>query len=324
MHPWLMTGGGAVLLYLGAEWFVGGASALALLLRVPQLLIGLTVVAYGTSAPEIVVGVQAAAAGHGQLAVGNVIGSNIANIGLILAVAALIRPARVDKALARRELPMLLASVAAVPLVLWDGEVQRWEAGGLLTVAVAYTAWMIWTARTASLVKAAEGEARAAGAAADEAGAPKRKGVVRAALTAAAGLALLLLGGSLFVQGGVELAQALGISDRLVGLTIVAIGTSLPELVTSAIAAYRGHSDLAVGNVVGSNIFNVFLCLGGAALAGPVTAPLASVAPDIFALVAMTGLAAALIRSERTISRREAAIALAAYLCYMIAISLNG
>lgn len=317
MNHWLQLIGGGLFLYFGAEWFVGGASALALALRVPQILVGLTVVAYGTSAPEIIVGVQAARAGHGAVALGNVVGSNIANIGLILGVAALIRPARVDAALRRRELPMLAVSAAVVPLLLRDGRVSGREACVLLLVAAGYTAWMIHAARTASAAVAAKYDARAAGDAADAAGAPKPAGTWGAAGTAAVGLVVLLVGGHLFVDAAVVVANALGMSERLVGLTIVAVGTSLPELVTSVIAARRGHSDLAVGNVVGSNIFNSFLCLGAAGLAGSVAAPLKTLGVDLAALVAMTGLACVFIRSERTISRLEGGIATSLYVVFM-------
>ena len=316
MNEWILLVGGGLLLYFGAEWFVGGASALALALRVPQILVGLTVVAFGTSAPEIIVGVQAASAGHGEVALGNVIGSNIANIGLILGLAALVRPARVNGALCRRELPVLLASAALVPLLLLDGVVSRWEAGGLVLLAVVYAAWMVHVARTASAVAAARVEVKATGEAADAAGAPKPVGAARAAVTAAVGLVVLLVGGTLFVDGAVSVAQSLGMSERLVGLTIVAVGTSLPELVTSLIAARRGHSDLAVGNVVGSNIFNALLCLGAAALAGTVSAPFRTLTLDLAGFIVMTVLAAAFIRSERTVSRAEGAFALSLYVAF--------
>jgi cation:H+ antiporter len=316
--------GGGLLLYAGAEWFVGGASSLALALRVPQLLVGLTVVAYGTSAPEVVVGVQAALAGHGDVALGNVVGSNIANVGLILGIAALIRPARVDKALRLRELPVLVAATALVPLLLLDGTVDRWEAIGLLAAAVAYTAWMIIAARTASAVASARMDTRAAAEAADLAGAPKVRGGLKAASTAAVGLLVLLVGGDIFIDGAVSVARSLGMSDRLVGLTIVAIGTSLPELVTSVIAARRGHSDLAVGNVLGSNIFNILLCLGASALAGPVNASLRAVELDLWALVLTTVVVAGFIRSERHISRIEGALALSLYVAFMVVVVVRG
>jgi cation:H+ antiporter len=324
LSEWAQLIGGGLLLYFGAEWFVGGASALALALRVPELLVGLTVIAYGTSAPEVIVGIQAAGAGHGDVALGNVIGSNIANVGLILGVAALIEPPRVDGALRRRELPVLVASTALVPLLLLDGSVSRWEGSGLLVVAVGYTAWMIHAARSTSAVAAARADASAAAGAAGAAGSPKPVGSLRAAATAAVGLVVLLVGGYLFVDGSVSVARSLGMSDRLVGLTIVAVGTSLPELVTSVIAARRGHSDLAVGNVVGSNIFNTFLCLGAAAFAGSVAAPLPTLGLDLAALIIMTALAAIFIRTERIISRREGATAVLLYVLFAVITVVRG
>lgn len=319
-----MMFGGGVLLYFGAEWFVGGASALALTLRIPHLLVGLTVVAYGTSAPEIIVGVHAAHGGHGEVALGNVIGSNIANIGLILGCAALIRPARVDGSMRRRELPMLVGTALLVPLLLLDGVVSRLESCALLAVALAYTIWMVRAARSASALAEASIAARVSAEAADEAGAPKPMGSLRAALTAAFGLAVLLLGGTIGVDGAVAVAQSLGMSERLVGLTIVALGTSLPELVTSVVAARKGHSDMAIGNVMGSNIFNVLLVLGASGIAGPVAAPLHSLGVDVAALLIITLLGALFIRTERTITRREGAVAVALYAGFMLVTALRG
>ena len=253
MMSWVMLFGGGMLLYFGAEWFVGGASALARGLKVPNILVGLTVVAYGTSAPEVIVGVQSAATGHGDVAIGNVVGSNIANIGLILGVSALVRPARVDGSLRARELPVLLASAILLPLLLLDGRVSRWEGAALLVGAVVYTARMVASARSASALARAREEAEVTSEASDMAGAPRPGGLYRSVATTLVGLVVLLVGGRLFVDGAVLVARALGVSDRVVGLTVVAVGTSLPELVTSVIAASRGHSDIALGNVVGSN-----------------------------------------------------------------------
>jgi cation:H+ antiporter len=322
MITWLQLVGGGALLYIGAEWFVGGASALALALGIPELLIGLTVVAYGTSAPEIIVGVEAAIAGYGGVALGNVIGSNIANVGLILGVASLISPARVDGSLRRRELPVLLLATALVPVLLADGRLSRIEGGGLILFAVAYTTWMIRAARSAVSISDLRVSAKVTGESADAAGATKPEGTKRATIAAVVGLCALLAGGSIFVNGAVSAARSLGMSERLVGLTIVSIGTSLPELVTSVIAALRGHSDLAVGNVIGSNIFNVLLCLGAAALANPLVAPLRTVSIELGALVLMTFLVATFIRSERVISRREGAVALVLYATFL-AVSLT-
>jgi cation:H+ antiporter len=314
---WIHLFGGGLLLYFGAEWFVSGASALALALRVPQILVGLTVVAYGTSAPEVIVGIQAARGGHGEVALGNVLGSNVANVGLTLGIAALVRPARVDGALRRRELPVLVVSALLVPVLLFDGALSRIESAALLTGALLYTAWMVAAARSASALAAAEADAVVAREAADAAvGAPKSKSSLKAAAVAALGLLVLVLGGHLFVEGAVSLAQKLGMSERLVGLTIVAVGTSLPELITSVIAARRGHSDLAIGNVVGSNIFNVLLCLGAAGLAGRITVPFESLRLDIIAFLLLSVMAAIFIRSERTITRIEGAAALVGYVAF--------
>ncbi|MDZ4694346.1 MAG: calcium/sodium antiporter [Deltaproteobacteria bacterium] len=322
MADWLQLLGGGVLLYFGAGWFVGGASALALALRVPQLLVGLTVVAYGTSAPEIIVGVQAARGGHGDVVLGNVIGSNNANIGLILGVAALIRPAAVDRALRRRELPMLVLSALLVPILLGNGVVSRVEGAGLLLIGIFYTGWMVHVARTSAAV--VQSDATVIRNASDLAGAPRSTRSGRALLIVLVGLVILLTGGSIFVSAAVSIASILGISERVVGLTIVAIGTSLPELVTSVIAARKGHSALAVGNVVGSNIFNVFLCLGGAALTQPVHASFEAMAYDLGALMLMTVAAAIFIRTERTITRIEGALVLAAYLALSVFTVLRG
>jgi len=313
MADWLQLAGGVLLLYFGAEWFVSGASALALALRIPQIIVGLTVVAYGTSAPEVIVGIQAAGADHGDVALGNVLGSNIANIGLILGISCLVRPARVDGSLARREVPVLVVSALAVPLLLLDGHIAPWEAVLLLLAAAGYTAWMVRAARSAAVVETARKDAVVEEAAAKSAGAPAPKSLLSSVATAALGLGVLLVGGHFFVEAAVSVARDIGVSDRVIGLTIVAVGTSLPELVTSGIAAVRGHSDIAVGNVVGSNIFNVLLCLGAAALAGSVGAELQAVRVDLAMLIGMTVLLAVFIRAERVIRRVEAATVLALY-----------
>jgi cation:H+ antiporter len=272
----------------------------------------------------VIVGVEAALGGHGEVALGNVIGSNVANIGLILGSVALILPPAVHRSLRERELPVLIGTALAVPLFLLDGLVSRLEGALLLALAVAYTAWMIRAARLARVLDEARSDAQAAAEVADSAGAPRTAGALRSVGTAALGLAGLLFGGQLFVRAAVGVASAIGISDRVVGLTIVAVGTSLPEFVTSVIAARRGHADLAVGNVIGSNIFNVLLCLGASALAGAVAVPLSALTLDLIALIGMTALAALFIRTERTISRAEGAVVLALYAAFMAWLIVHG
>lgn len=313
---------GGVLLYFGAEWFVAGASRLALALRIPEVVVGLTVVAYGTSAPEVVVALEAARAGHGDIAVGNVLGSNIANVGLILGATVFVRAASVDASLRRRELPVLVLSGLAVPVLLFDGRVERLEGIVLLAVAAAYSALMVIGARGpgAAVRAAAEAEAQAA----DVAGAPTAKSAPLAAATAAFGLGGILGGGHLFVEGAVGLATWLGMSGRMVGLTVVALGTSLPELVTSLVAARRGNSDIAMGNVVGSNIFNVLLCLGACAGTYGIRVDVRASGAELLGFLVATLVLAAFIVSSRPVRRPHGVTLLSAYAAFLVCLAVRG
>lgn len=310
---------GLALLYFGAEWLVAGAAGLAKSFGVKPLIVGLTVVAYGTSSPELVVGISAGLRGQGSLALGNVIGSNIANLGLILAAASLIAAPRVYRQILVRELPVLLLATALVPLTLLDGTIGHLEAMTLLALALAYTVWMIRTSRRGSVEDVAEmGEDAAQGAHLEL---PRSRGKL-AGLTAV-GLGALIGGGHLLVEGAIGIARVAGLSDQLIGLTIVAIGTSLPELATSVIAAIRGHGDLAIGNVVGSNIFNVFLILGASGLAGSIHARAGDLLLELCAMGAMTALAALSMITRRTVGRAEAVILLVGYLAFLSALALR-
>jgi cation:H+ antiporter len=312
----VLLAAGAVLLYLGAEWLVAGAASLALSLRIPKLIVGLTVVAYGTSAPEAIVGVQSAWTGHGEVAIGNVVGSNITNLGLILGLSALIREVRIDAALRSRELPALLCSAVLLPAVLFDGQVHRWEAGLLLLAALAYTIWTVRASRRATVLQQARQEGVVLAEASETAGGVAPTGRARQALTALLGLAILLVGSHMFVRGATSLALHVGMTERVVGLTIVALGTSLPELVTGIIAAIRGHSDIALGNVIGSNIFNVLVCLSCAAWAGPVAAPPSAFRTDLAVLAAITLFSVVCMRGNGPIRRWQGAALGASYACY--------
>jgi cation:H+ antiporter len=284
------------------------------------LVVGLTVVAYGTSAPEIVVGVSAALDGHGQVALGNVVGSNLANIGLVLGITAIVRAPRVHATLRRRELPVFLGSAALVPLLLMDGVIRRWEGLLLMVLAMGYTMAMVHSVRTKRGVKAARLDVETTAKAASDAGAAEPIGRSRAVISLVIGLGALLAGGHAFVHGAVSLARAIGVSERLIGLTLVAIGTSLPELVTSVLAAHRGHSDLAVGNVVGSNIFNVLLCLGAAAVVHPIETSVFATRVEVGAMLFMTGLAWWWLRSARTLSRLHGTLLLLVYIACTFAL----
>ncbi|MCC7535133.1 MAG: calcium/sodium antiporter [Deltaproteobacteria bacterium] len=306
---------GLVLLYLGAEWLVKGAAGLARSFGIPAIIVGLTVVGYGTSAPEMTVSIVAAVRDSSEIAVANVIGSNIANLGLILGLTAVLSPPRTDGRLVRREIPLLLASVAAVPVVLWDGVLSRIEAAMLVLVAACFTLWLVRDARVSP------GVPEAIETAAEGAGAPPSRSRPALIGLALGGLAVLVLGGELLVRGATGLARALGLSDHVIGLTVVAIGTSLPELATSVVAARRGHSDLAVGNVVGSNLYNVLLVLAGTALVRPIATEIQTIRNDLVMLGAMTLFAAVLLRTARTLRRWEGGallVAFAAFIAYAL------
>lgn len=313
-------GGGLVLLYFGAEWLVGSAARLATSFGIRPLVVGLTVVAYGTSSPELVVGIGAAIRGQGDIALGNVIGSNIANIGLILSCAALIRPPAIDRGLRKRELPVLVVATALAPLLLLDGVIGLGDGVGLVALAAGYTVWMV----RASRGPAAE-QATHIATAADEAalGSVPERGRVALVGFAILGLVLLVAGGHFLVDGAVGIARRFGMSERVIGLTIVAIGTSLPELATSVVAAIRGHSDIAVGNVIGSNIFNVLLILGASGIAAPIQGELSSLAFDLYALGLMTALAGLSIATRSRVSRLEGMLLLLAYVAFLAILALR-
>lgn len=308
---------GLVLLYFGAEWLVSGAAGLAASLGIRPLIIGLTVVAYGTSSPELVVGISAGFRDQGAIALGNVIGSNVANIGLILAACALVRAPSVDRQIVVRELPVLAVATALIPVTLIDGRVSAFESLALLTLAVGYTAWMVKTSGRADVHEVEQVSEDAAAA----------TGLQRPrhhlALITLVGLGLLIGGGHLLVVGAVGVARHAGMSDHLIGLTIVAIGTSIPELATSVVAAVRGHGDIAVGNVVGSNIFNVLLVLGASGLAGRIDGSLHALRVELVALVALTAIAAIAMTTRRTVGRIEAIAMLLSYVVFLSVLGMR-
>ena len=256
---------------------------------------------------------------QGAIALGNVIGSNIANLGLILGLCSVVRSAQVDRQIIRRELPVLLGVTALVPLLLIDGHVSRMEAGALLGLAVAYTTWMVLTSRRGGLADVTEMATDAAQASALTLPVDRKK---LAGLTVI-GLAVLVVGGHFLVEGAVGVARQLGMSDRVIGLTIIAVGTSLPELAAGLVAALRGHGDLAIGNVVGSNIFNILLILGASGLVGGIGANLGDILLDLVALGAMTAFAALVIVTRRRVGQIEGALLVIGYVAFLSALALR-
>lgn len=308
----LLIAVGLVLLILGAELLVRGASRLAATVGLSPLVIGLTVVAYGTSAPELAVSVQSALGGQADLAVGNVVGSNLFNVLVILGASAVFAPLLVSRRLVRLDVPLLIVLSVATWLLALDGRFGRVDGLLLVCGAAAYTAWLIREGRR---------ESRRERARAPAGSPPPRLGgarLARDAVLVLVGLGLLVAGSRWFVEGAVGAARLLGVSELVIGLTIVAAGTSMPELATSLLAAVRGERDIAVGNVIGSNIFNLLVVLGGASLVAPEGVPVASSALA-FDLPVMIGVALACLPIFFTgyaIARWEGAVFLGYYGLY--------
>lgn len=302
---------GFVLLVWGADRFVMGAAALARNLGVPPLLIGLTIVGLGTSAPEILVSGMAALQGNPGLAVGNAVGSNIANIGLILGVSALVAPLLVKSDILRREYPLLLLVSFGVYLLLLDGHLGRLDGAIMLVGLLVTLTWVVWIGKHRAARDPLEQEFE------DEI--PAGLSTLAASLWFILGLVVLLIASRMLVWGAVTIATAFGVSDLIIGLTIVAIGTSLPELAASVMSTLKGEDDIAVGNVIGSNIYNMLavLCIPG--LLAPSAIDRIVLTRDLPLMLALT--MALLVmgwgrRGNGRINRFEGSILLACFIAY--------
>lgn len=308
---YLSLAAGFVLLFFGGEMVVRGAVALARRFEVSPLVIGLTIVGFGTSLPELLVCLNAALAGAPGIAVGNVIGSNLANMMLILGIAALLSPIAVDPGAVRRDGSVMAAVTAVFVLVAIGGSAERYEGALMVAALAAYVGLSLWhDARAnsgAAQLHREEAEAVT--------GLPGRLWVMGSFVIG--GFAAVGFGAELLVDGATSLARAAGVPDEVIGLTVVAVGTSLPELATSLVAAYRGHSDVCIGNVIGSNIFNLFGILGVTALAVPVPFADKIVDFDLWVLAGVTLLLLPLLFTGWRLARTEAALLLALYGAYV-------
>ncbi|AZZ46617.1 sodium:calcium antiporter [Pseudomonadaceae bacterium SI-3] len=308
---------GLVLLVAGAEVLVRGAAKLAAQFGIPPLIIGLTVVAFGTSAPETAVSVQAALNGSGDIAIGNVLGSNIANVLLILGVTSLVAPLIVSRQLIRLDVPIMIGASLVTYALAWDGSLSRLDGALLFSAVIAYTLFLIISSRRATAAATADDEfAKEFGL--DET--PKRYASLINAGLVVAGLVLLVTGSNFLVEGAVSLARTLGLSELVIGLTVIAVGTSLPELATSILAAIRGERDIAVGNIVGSNIFNLLCVLGLASLVSPDAIGVAAnaLAFDFPVMIAVALACLPIFFSGYTINRWEGLLFLAYYVAYTL------
>jgi cation:H+ antiporter len=292
---------------------VRGSAALAARLGVTPLVIGLTVVAFGTSMPELVVSARSALEGSAALAAGNVVGSNIGNIALILGICAVIRPLGVQARIIRIDLPLLLGVSVLLLLLLGDDRLGRLEGGLLLAGLVGYT---IFSLRAAPRESAAVQAEFAAGAPA----APRN--VILNLAFIAGGLLLLVIGARLLVEGATFIARGAGVREAVIGLTVVAVGTSLPELATSVLASTRGEGDIAIGNVVGSNLFNILGILGVAALVRPLVGTGMSVL-DLGVMMGATVVLLPLAWTGFRIGRLEGILLLTGYATYLALLALG-
>lgn len=318
--------GGLVLILLGANYLTDGASALARKMGVSDLMVGLTVVAFGTSMPEFVISLVSAVEGSADLAIGNVVGSNIANILLIDGLTALVHPIPVEKSVMTREIPMVvIASIALTVMAcssFLDG--QGFSASALIDRAdgiVLLLFFIVFMRITLSGAKTAVPDDPSA----QEGAKRKSLKLWLAIIYIVGGLAGLIFGGQWFVDGASDIAKAMGVSEALIGLTIVAVGTSLPELATSVVAAAKGSTGMAIGNIVGSNIFNILFVLGATAVVCPLpSGGISYVDYCVMTLSAIIFWIMGWLVGKRTVTRGEGALLLILYGCYMAWIIING
>ncbi|MDE0418411.1 MAG: calcium/sodium antiporter [bacterium] len=303
---------GFMLLFAGGEMVVRGAVALARRFEVSPMVIGLTIVGFGTSLPELLVSVNAALTGAPGIAVGNVIGSNLANMMLILGVAALVFPLAVNPGAVRRDSLFMAAFTAIFIIVALGGSADRYEGALMLAALVGYVVLSLWqdarVSNGASQLHREEADSMT--------GLPTRLWLM--VLFVVGGLLSVVVGADHLVGGATALARDAGVPDEVIGLTLVAVGTSLPEVATAIVAAYRRHADICIGNVIGSNIFNLFGILGITALAAPVPFSDKIVGFDLWVLGAMTLLLVPLLLTGWRLGRREALLLLALYCVYIL------
>lgn len=294
-----------VLLYFGAEWMVKGSSTLALRLGMQPVIVGLTIVAFGTSAPELIVSVDAAMAHQSGISIGNVVGSNFFNILVILGITAIFSPILVDKRLLRSDIPLMILATGVFVFLFWDGNLELWEGVVLLLGMGTYIASTVYFGRRS--VKKNKIELPKT---------PEKGNIYRDLGMLALGLLTMIGGSRLLVIGGVNIAKMYDVSDAIIGLTIVSVGTSLPELATSIMAAYRGKSELAIGNAVGSNMFNILGIAGTSAVVHPISGT--DIAGLEFLFLGISALVLwPLAFSGKKLIRWEGALLLMIYIAYM-------
>lgn len=313
MEQVVLVAVGLVALIVGAEWLVRGGSGLAARLGIPPIVVGLTVVSIGTSMPEMAVGVDSALQGNGSLAVGNVTGTNVVNMLLILGMSAAIRPLALRTMTVRFDLPLMAIAAIALFVMSRDGTLSRVDGAILLLFAAAYTVAVVWLGRRENTAVQAEFESEYA--------APSRRDAARGTAIEVGqllvGLVVIVLGAEWLVDGSVQIAESFGVSDALIGLTIVAIGTSAPELVTTIVSTIRGNRDIAIGNLFGSSVYNIALILGVTTVVAPVPLDAELVRVDIPLMTAIILLCIPVFVTGRRVTRAEGMLFVAGYAAYL-------
>ena len=300
-----MVGIGLAMLYFGAEWLVKGSIAIANKLRISQLVIGLTVVAFGTSAPELAVSISSAFQGMADVAVGNVVGSNIVNIGMILGLSAIISPIIVSKSTIKKEVPIMVGVALLLLAIAIDGKIDFVDGLILIGGIVSFIVFSYKSSKLSPELNELDSHVITS-----KQLVPKSIGLI------GVGLGLLSFGAFFTVDNSVIIAKSIGISDLIIGLTLVAIGTSLPELLTSVIAAKKGHSDLSVGNIVGSNIFNILAILGISSIITGIAVHQQAVL-DIVIMIVFSLALLPIMKTGLTISKKEGFALVASYIVYV-------
>ncbi|MCV0392542.1 MAG: calcium/sodium antiporter [Nitrosopumilus sp.] len=297
---------GLAMLYFGAEWLVKGSINISNRLKISQLVIGLTVVAFGTSTPELAVSVSSALQGFSDVALGNVVGSNIVNIGIILGISAIITPIAVSKSTIRKEIPIMIGSAILLAAVIFDGKIDFLDGVILIAGIVGFLVFSYKSSKKEADIETIKSTTILT----------QKRFLTKSLTLVGIGLILLTIGSFLTVENSVTIAKSLGVSELVIGLTLVAVGTSLPELITSIVAARKGHSDLSIGNIVGSNIFNIFAIVGIASMIAGIQVN-DKVIIDIIVMIAFSVVLIPIMRSGFKISRIEGIMLVGGYLAYI-------
>jgi len=315
---WILLG--LIFLYYGAEILVKGSVALAVSSGLSHLVIGLTVVAFGTSAPELAVCLKAAWNGADGIALGNVIGSNIANIALILGISAMVKPISIHGDILKHDSPLLILASSALIFMLMDGELSRWEGAALFSGVIGYTIFKVRSSAPQNVPPTSEEPPAIEGAEKEkdsEVSIPINLGLILAGIT------LLVLGGSSLVSGASDLARLIGVSETVIGLTIVAVGTSVPELATSIVATLRNHADIALGNAIGSSLFNILAILGATSFIFPLNA-MSITGTDLAVFLGFSLVILPAMRTGFRLGRMEGVFLTVGYMTYLVYLALNG